>query len=59
MNSAGIELVPGQPLLELAGEHHAVVVVDAVEAGEVRHAQPRGRHKMRGRGGRPGSYLLT
>ena len=54
VNSAGIELVPGEPLLELAGEHHAVVVV---EAGEVGHTQPRGRHKMRGRGGWPGIYM--
>ena len=45
MNSAGIELVPGQPLLELAAEHHAVVV----DAGEVGHTQPRGCHKVRGR----------
>ena len=44
-----VELVPGEALLQVVvGEVEA-----AGEAGEVRHAQPGGRHQLRGRGGRP------
>ena len=48
LETTGVELVPGEALLQVVREVEA-----AVQAGEVRHAQPGGRRQLRGRRGRP------